>query len=149
MALTTKQKIDLIGSARLTWVFKMLLSEKKRELLNAVRKSVKDNNAENVYHAETVILKKDADSFEAFEKFYFGKLADEKGVTKVTLVNILDDFEWSSINESTTITDDVIESMSQETYSPIEGVDLNIFGLIVNQSYESFSQNIVLEEPNP
>lgn len=148
MALTNQQKKTLAQSAHLTWMFRDLMAEKSRQKQNDARKSVKDNNAENVFHAPTVALLEDVNRFKAFHSMYSRELEDHKGESKMILVNIINDFPFESVNAETSITDEVIDQMALQTYSPVEGVELNVFDLIINQAFEAYKQSPIMIEPS-
>ena len=75
MALTIEQKKKLAESAHLTWTFKFIISEARRQKQNEARKSIKDNDAENVVHQPSIDLVNEANDFVAFEKQYARQLS--------------------------------------------------------------------------
>lgn len=144
MALTNQQKKKLAQSAHLTWMFRDLMAEKSRQKQNEARKSVKTNKAETSFHAATVALIEDSNKFQSFHSKYSQALENPSGEAKMILVNIINDFPFEAVNDQTQITDAVIDQMATQTYSPEEGVTLNVFDLIIDQAFEAEKQNAIM-----
>lgn len=142
MALTIEQKKQLAQSNHLSWLFRFMISEERRKRQNAARKSIKENDAENVVHDPSIALVNEANDFVSFEKQYAKQLQEANSEAKLLLINIIGDFDFSSVTTETAITDEVINEMALQTYSPSQGVELNVFELIINQTFEGYKQQV-------
>ena len=103
---------------------------------NEARKLISDNNADEVYHEASAKAYADAQKFAQYAQSYYNQIK-ELGKTKDMLIDALADFEYAEFAEGASDVQ-IINEMSVTTYSPAEGVELNIFELLVDQAFQEW-----------